>query len=1122
MNRTFEITIRDKIARYDGDQEYVCGNSDFVVRFDFDEEWSAYPNKTARFVSGSKYQDVIFSGNECSMPIISNAYNVKVGVFAGELHTTTPAEIQAVRSILCGSGTPVSPSEDVYAQIMEKLNSMGGVTPEQVAAVVAEYMAQNPIQETDPTVPEWAKSEKKPTYTAEEVGAISLAKLGEATETVLRTAKESGEFDGSPGPAGSDADVTAENIKSALGYTPANQEDMGKTFNKIVEIGSNRFDREAVTAGYYVNPNNGELASNASYQTTDYIAVIAGEIITYQYGTPTVVTGRTIGTMTFLGAYDENKGFVSGERNLTSYTVPEGVAYIRFSATGMLTAMNPAVVASAEKMDYEPYGEQVSYTLKPECHDDDHIKEIVGEVVGDFDFEDNEVWAPPIVEGVTTSRFEIDNPGDQVLQEVLVSEGSTAESIRIWGKNHFRNEKGAAVTAQGVTVEWDAENQEFVFNGTTTSAGDFKLVNPFEIDWEPGKKYTMSVRRVSGTATLGTGTGSTTYGWGVFRSDAAKYIRGATGNTEFLDLYQFTNTAYALDSNKTNILYFQCWRPGTVFENYRVKIQIEKGSTVTDWEPYHGETVAIADAPGQQLYQGVNYILALPAGETVTIGQVVDTKEYVDRNAGIKSIDELPDAVVTNAYDKDSTGIEPGKFLWNGGVSDNAAYFSTRFIAVEPDTDYAFFGSDLQPTVRSICEYDADQTFIAGMSHQNVVTIHTTANTYFVRVSCYNGAEKSLTVRKGTMTTGYTPRNTYKIPGEAVAQDVTVIDAYLPKHIYCAVGRTIELYNNQVCLQADKYHMKWSCPVGKALKRKFSITGTDGLVGDYTLKLGIYNDRLEEVWAGSTMLHIVSSAGKYAGIVPIGDSLTNGKAWLPEVVNLSQTNDGNIEFFGTYSWTRNDADDTSRTGGHEGRSGFTAEAYIKGAVYSYGGETEPNIFWDGEKFSWAHYMAETYYGEMGLVQGVMIFLGTNGISNDNSANAGYIKQMVDTIRADDENIKIFVCNTIYRSNQDGIGVQQSNDGYAAASGVWKYNEDKKVMDLMKRLDAMLDGYENLWMVNLALTHDSEYNFGVGEPTRVNPRAEQHEWLPLESVHPQDQGYYQMADTMFSVICAAYS
>ena len=37
---------------------------------------------------------------------------------------------------------------------------------------VNNYMAANPIEESDPTVPEWAKSPTKPTYTASEVGAL--------------------------------------------------------------------------------------------------------------------------------------------------------------------------------------------------------------------------------------------------------------------------------------------------------------------------------------------------------------------------------------------------------------------------------------------------------------------------------------------------------------------------------------------------------------------------------------------------------------------------------------------------------------------------------------------------------------------------------------------------------------------------------------------------------------------------------------------------------------------------------------------------------------------------------------------------------------------------------------
>lgn len=47
------------------------------------------------------------------------------------------------------------------------------VSPDDIKDAVNEYLAENPVQveETDPTVPDWAKAESKPTYTAEEVGA---------------------------------------------------------------------------------------------------------------------------------------------------------------------------------------------------------------------------------------------------------------------------------------------------------------------------------------------------------------------------------------------------------------------------------------------------------------------------------------------------------------------------------------------------------------------------------------------------------------------------------------------------------------------------------------------------------------------------------------------------------------------------------------------------------------------------------------------------------------------------------------------------------------------------------------------------------------------------------------
>ena len=55
---------------------------------------------------------------------------------------------------------------------VNKPTSSGEVSYEQISSAVSEYMAANPIDETDPTVPGWAKNPTKPTYTASEVGAL--------------------------------------------------------------------------------------------------------------------------------------------------------------------------------------------------------------------------------------------------------------------------------------------------------------------------------------------------------------------------------------------------------------------------------------------------------------------------------------------------------------------------------------------------------------------------------------------------------------------------------------------------------------------------------------------------------------------------------------------------------------------------------------------------------------------------------------------------------------------------------------------------------------------------------------------------------------------------------------
>lgn len=152
------ITVAAKIAtNMSPGVAIVCGNSDYTLTFTFDAEWAAHPLKTARFVytrdGQVHYTEIAFSGNVAAVPVLSGITDVYVGVYAGDLRTTTPARILCDRSILCGGGTHEEPPEDIYNQILAACNELiavagghptrtdnpHGVTWDQVGAAPAGY-----------------------------------------------------------------------------------------------------------------------------------------------------------------------------------------------------------------------------------------------------------------------------------------------------------------------------------------------------------------------------------------------------------------------------------------------------------------------------------------------------------------------------------------------------------------------------------------------------------------------------------------------------------------------------------------------------------------------------------------------------------------------------------------------------------------------------------------------------------------------------------------------------------------------------------------------------------------------------------------------------------------------
>lgn len=119
--KTLRINVKDKIATYfQRDGVIVCGNKGYKIVFTFDEEWDEYTTKTARFIWNGKFTDKKFEENECEVPVINDATHVTVGVYAGNLKTTTPAEIPCLISILCGNPEVAESQVKEYREIAQR------------------------------------------------------------------------------------------------------------------------------------------------------------------------------------------------------------------------------------------------------------------------------------------------------------------------------------------------------------------------------------------------------------------------------------------------------------------------------------------------------------------------------------------------------------------------------------------------------------------------------------------------------------------------------------------------------------------------------------------------------------------------------------------------------------------------------------------------------------------------------------------------------------------------------------------------------------------------------------------------------------------------------------------
>lgn len=160
VENIINISVKKKIATLtDINFELVGGNSDYKVVFDFDEDWLGYNVKTALFVFGDRTVEQVIGGNVCDGVAIENATICYVGVFSGDMATTTPACLSGIKRSIrdVANGLPEAPEEDVYNQIIALLNKYiaEGAKPDpiEIQKMVEKYLSEHPAQDgVSPTI----------------------------------------------------------------------------------------------------------------------------------------------------------------------------------------------------------------------------------------------------------------------------------------------------------------------------------------------------------------------------------------------------------------------------------------------------------------------------------------------------------------------------------------------------------------------------------------------------------------------------------------------------------------------------------------------------------------------------------------------------------------------------------------------------------------------------------------------------------------------------------------------------------------------------------------------------------------------------------------------------------
>ena len=156
-------------------------------------------------------------------------------------------------------------------------------------------------------------------------------------------------------------------------------------------------------------------------------------------------------------------------------------------------------------------------------------------------------------------------------------------------------------------------------------------------------------------------------------------------------------------------------------------IQIEKGSTATEYEPY----------------QSTTYPINLGSIELCKIG---DYQDSIKKSSGKNLFDKLT--------------ITEGKYIHaSGGLGTDTNALLSDYIEITPNTDYYISG---RTTWNSVALYDSNKTYLERLSFESANTLINVSNTSckYIRINASLVDKDTLMFNKGTTSLPYEPYGT--------------------------------------------------------------------------------------------------------------------------------------------------------------------------------------------------------------------------------------------------------------------------------------------------------------------------------------------------------------------------